>query len=576
MVADPRFQSGQRMAAAFLALMCVSNPVTAETVIHFEDNSSASGIEFRHGYGAEELSNLVQTTGPGICLFDADSDGDLDLYFVNGAPVDGFGDKPALTNALYLNDGAGHFRDGTSEAGVGDAGTGMAAVAADYDNDGDFDLYVCNFGANIFYQNQGDGTFKDVTVQSGVACNLWSAAASFADVNADGHVDLFVSNYLDFHVGDQPRRSMLSYKEGYRFFPGPYDFTGVSNSLFINQGNGTFRDSTEESGIQRIGKGMGSTFSDLDLDGDVDLMVANDRHQNFLYENDGDGHFTEASVKAEVAFDMNGFETGAMGVATGDVDGDGYPDMLITNMIFEYNTLYMNRRDMTFEDVTERVALHEGSHQTVGWGVNLWDFDRDGDLDAFMSNGHVQDYIDTFSESIGYAQANLLFANDGGGQFREIGASAGVALDVMQVSRGSACGDLDGDELADIVVVNSNDFPQILRNTTESPGNWLRLQLHGVQSNRSGLGAKIRVTASGRTIMREVYAGNSYASQSELWPRFGLGSAETVERLEIEWLGGTLDVYTDIPVNNLFYGVEGTGLRLMDATEFQWTPEEAS
>ena len=235
----------------------------------------------------------------------------------------------------------------------------------------------------------------------------------------------------------------------------------------------------------------------------------------------------------------------------------------------------MNQHDMTFEDVTERAELHEASYETVGWGVNLCDFDLDGDLDAFVSNGHVQDYIDTFSESIQYPQPNLIFANAGDGNFTDISLDAGPAFEVMQVSRGSAFGDFDGDELPDIVVANSNDVPQLLHNTTKEPGNWLRVELEGVVANRSGVGVKLRITVDGKTTMREVCAGHSYGSQSELWPRFGLGSADMVDRLEIEWPGGGRDVYVDIPANQLLHCVEATGLRSVDAVDFQWTPLEA-
>lgn len=570
MGADPLARS-----SVLLVLLLASTAAHGAGPIRFEDATASSGVGFRHGYGADELTNLVQTTGPGVCLFDADADGDLDIYFVNGAPMRPGGSGPLLRNALYINDGSGIFHDATDESGVGDGGTGMGAVAADYDNDGDDDLYVCNFGENVLYRNRGDGTFEEVTDRAGVSCVSWSAAAAFADVDADGYVDLFVSNYLDFHADSQPRRSMLSYKEGYRFFPGPYDFPGVSSSLYMNNGDGTFRDASAESGIERVGKGMGCSFSDLDLDGDVDLVVANDRHANYLFENDGTGHFAEVAVRAQIAYDMNGFETGAMAVATGDLDGDGFPDLLITNMIFEYNTYYRNLHDFSFEDMTEGASLHEGSYQTVGWGVNLADFDRDGDLDAFVANGHVQDYIDTFSESIQYAQSNLLFENDGSGRFAAIGPEAGPALDVLQVSRGSACGDLDGDDLVDLVVVNSNDAPQILINRSEAPGNWIRVRLQGVQSNRSGLGAKIRVSAGGTTRMREVGAGSGYASQSEQYPQIGLSDAQRVERLEIDWPSGGRDVYTDLPINLVLLSVEGRGLRPIDESDIQWTPEEA-
>ena len=560
-----------RLVGVLVIIVATVSTTHAGNIV-FEDITEGSGITFRHTYGYDELSNLLQTTGPGVSLADVDGDGDLDIYFVNGAPTERFEGQLRPKNALFLNNGDATFTEAT-EAGVDDDGVGMGAVFADIDNDGDDDLYVYNYGPNILYRNDGEGHFTEITAEAGVECAVWSASAAFADVDNDGHLDLFVCNYLDFDPDSQPRRSMLSYKEGYRFFPGPYDFEGVSNTLYHNNGDGSFTDITEQAGMYREGKGMSCMFGDFDLDGDQDLIVANDRCANYFYTNNGDGSFVESGIMANVAFDVDGFDTGAMSVATGDVDGDLYPDLLITNMIFEYNTLYRNGGDGTFADITEQAAFDQNSYEFVGWGAILADFDFDGHLDAFISNGHVQDYIDTFSEAIHYEQPNQILHNQGDGSFRDVTENAGNALELALVSRGCAKGDLDGDGDLDLVVASSNDVPQLMRNVSTEMGHWLHVVLQGRESNRSGVGARIVTGIPSGMMTSEVTRGDSYASQSEGWPRIGLGEATQVATLEIHWPSGQVDSYVQLPVDITLIAVEGEGLHSVDGSEYEWRPQ---
>ena len=539
----------------------------------FVDISNECGIDFLHDFGEEELTNLLQTTGPGVSLADVDGDGDLDIYLPNHAPPSYAEGQRRIHNSLYLNNGDGTFVDFTDESGTGDTGVGMGAVFGDYDNDGDLDLYLANYGPNVLFRNLGGAKFERVENAAGAECPKWSASAAWADVDNDGFLDLFVSNYLNYETDNQPTRSMLSYKEGYRFFPGPYDFPGSSNSLFRNRGDGTFEDITEDSGIYiPNGKGMGCSFSDIDLDGDQDLIVACDRTANFVFINDGTGHFEETGVLANIAYDMNGFDSGAMGISMGDIDGDIYPDLFITNMIFEHNALFQNLKNGTFRDVAQEAGIAERCYQYVAWGSLMSDFDMDGRIDCFVANGHVQDYIDTFSEAIGYEQTNQIFHNLGNREFADVTLDAGEGMAAERVSRGCAAGDLNGDGLPELVVMNSRDRPQILLNTTEFTGNWVQFRLQGEASNRSGVGARIIVRVGEQTIAREITAGDGYASQSQLYPRFGIGSAELVDSIEIRWPAGGVDFYESLPSNSHVLAMESQGLKSLDGETLLMEP----
>jgi hypothetical protein len=542
---------------AVLVLLFAASPGSARKML-FTEVSREAGIDFLHRYGDTQLRNILEETGSGASFVDYDNDGDLDAYLVNCAHL--FGPEPPdpYRNGLYRNEGDGTFTHVTLASGLGDTGYGMGAVFADYDNDGDKDVYITNWGPNAFYVNNGDGTFTEFTKQAGVEEERWSVSSNFFDYDKDGLLDLFVSNYLQFSLDSKAKRSMLSFQEGYRVFPGPRDYEGTTNRLFHNKGDGTFEDVSRESGIyMEWGKGMSSVAADYDGDGDYDLFVANDRLPNFLYRNKGDGTFEETGIQAGVAFDEDGDESGAMGSDFADFDGDGKMDLLVSNMIFEYNSLFRNRGDGTFEDIAVNVKLAEDSYRYVCWGTNLIDLDNDGYRDIFLATGHVQDYIDMFSESITYEMPSLLYMYDGQGSFENYSKKAGKDITVPTVGRGTAFGDYDLDGDIDILVNNSNRRPSLFRNDSET-GHWIRVHVEGTESNRDGVGALVRVTAGERTQLAEVKSGSSYMSQSDGNPHFGLGELTVVDRIEVRWPSGKVDVIEDVPADRVVTIVEGS------------------
>ncbi|MFQ5741296.1 MAG: CRTAC1 family protein, partial [Acidobacteriota bacterium] len=377
----------------------------------------------------------------------------------------------------------------------------------------------------------------------------------------DGFLDLYVTNYLDFELNRKVRRSRLSAREGYQFFPGPRDYAAQADVLYHNNGDGTFTDVTKQAGVFRPeGKGMQPVFADFDDDGDADIYVANDRTPNFLYINQGNGRFEETALTAGVALDENGNETGAMGVTLGDFDADGLADLLVTNMVFEYNALYRNAGDGTFRDVTKQAHIAKKTYPFVGWGTGFFDYDNDGDLDIFFANGHVQDYINVFSESVTYAQPNLLFANRGDGTFREVSGKSGLYFSARDVSRGMATGDYDNDGDADIVISNLNARPVLLRNEAANHNHWLMVDLVGRRSNRDGIGAKVKVITGGRVQSREMRSGSSYLSQNDRRLHFGLGGQRKVDAIEVRWPGGKTETFKNLGSDRLFVVTEGEGL----------------
>jgi len=539
-------------AVRFLTILTLIAPLVAggaePGLPVFTDVTEEAGIRFKHSFGDFDLSNIVEGTGAGAMFFDYDGDGRLDVYLLNGCWLKDVNDnrgrrlRGKLTNKLYRNDGDGTFTDVTAAAGVGDEGYGTGCSAADYDRDGDLDLYVLNYGRNTFYRNNGDGTFTDVSAKSGLADPLWSLSAPWFDYDADGDLDVYVANYLHYDSG---RFRFYYAAAGY---PGPLSYSGQADTFYRNNGDGTFTDATKEAGLYNPGgRAMSATLADLDNDGRLDLYVANDAMENYFYKGNANGTFSDEALVTGLAFGEGGQGVSSMGPAVGDVDRDGRLDIYIPDM--GYGCLLMNRGGF-FQDRTAQSRLAVVCGQYTGWGGVLIDYDNDGYLDVFVANGNAHHE---------YAEEDVLMRNDGTGRFLDVAKQSGEYFQHKYVGRGATCGDYDNDGDLDLLVVNLNDSTRLLRNDGGSNNNWLTVATKLPGGKSDAIGARVTVTSGELMQIRDVTPVTGYLSQADPRAHFGLGKATTADAVTVRWTNGNVTRLTDVKGNRILTVVQDTG-----------------
>ncbi len=522
-----------------------------------QDVTDAAGITFVHTHGGSGKMYIMEAMTGGMATFDYDGDGLVDLYFLSGAPLRGT-ETPAQPpcNALYRNLGDWRFQDVTSEAGVGDTGFGLGVTAADLDNDGFCDLYVNNYGPNVLYRNNGDGTFTDVTREAGIdPGEAMGAGTCFLDIDRDGDVDLYSGNYVQFTYDLHPTRVL----GGLLRAPSPLDFDADVDKLYRNEGDGTFSDVSQESGVGlKAGRSMGMVSGDFDEDGDTDFFVCNDVMENFYWQNDGTGKFEEVAMPVGLAYDFWGRANGSMGAASADYDNDGWLDLFMTDYQGEMPVLYHNLGRGQFEDVALKAGLTTPCLPHVNWGSSFLDIDNDGDRDLYVGQGHLEPMIHLIDATTDYRLPNTLFENVGDGKFVDVSAQAGSGMSVVESTRGVCAEDFDDDGKIDLVMLNQESKPTLLKNATQNPNHWLQVRLTGTGVNRNGIGSQVKIIAGDLTEMDEVRGGYGYQCSAGTRLHFGLGSRQRVDRVEVHWLGGGIDVLVDVPADKLVHIVEGT------------------
>ena len=524
----------------------------------FLDQAMENGLIFNHDHGGTGQRYYIETIGPGVCLLDFDNDEDLDIYFCQGARLSGRNKDINLENKLFRNE-LGYWTDVTSIAGVGDSSYSFGCACGDVDNDGDTDLYISNYGKDIFYRNNGDGTFKDMTDQIGMNNTQWGSSIAFFDMDLDGLLDIYITNYVEYSLDNNPwcgdRRNNL------RDYCKPDWFTGVYDNLFHNMGNWRFKDVSIESGISNSkGKGLGVIPADFDNDGDFDLYVANDGVMNHYFVNNGKGFFEENAMFRGVGFNEKGLAEAGMGVDVGDVNGDGWQDIFVTNFSGESNTVYTNNQKGFFSDVTHFSGLTQPSWNFVGFGTKLLDLNYDGWLDIFVVNGHVTANINVIYKDHTHAQRKQLFLNNQNGIFLEIAEDKIGDAKIPSVGRGAAFGDLDNDGDLDVVVANNNGPANLLVRRGSPSKNWIGLKLIGIKSNKDAIGSRVVISTDNHVQVRYVNSAGSYLSSNDKRILFGLDNFSTADKIIVYWPSGVRDEYTDLKTNQYYQVTEGGGL----------------
>lgn len=551
---------GQGMAsrgAAALPAPKSSGPVFP---VSFNDVAAAAGLRSPQIAGSEKRKYILEAMGSGVAFLDYDSDGWLDIFLVNGSRFDA---APKLSSYLYRNNRDGTFIDVTAKAGLTKEGWGQSVAAADYDNDGHTDLFITYWGRNTLYRNNGNGTFTDMTAKSRLAGQQtrWGSGASFLDFDRDGHLDLFVANYLQF----DPARAPLPGKDptctwlGVPVFCGPRGLPFSTNLLYKNNGDGTFTDVSTKSGIAAAQKtyALGVLAADLDGDNWPDIYVAGDSSRSLFYHNNSDGTFTERATYTGLAYDENGLEQAGMGLAVADYDGDGLLDIAKTNFADDYPNLYRNLGKGGFTDRALFAGL--GIHpQYVLWSAIFADFDNDTHADLFLTAGHIFNEVDRLPTVQRFHNPRLLYWNLGNGKFEDVSTRSGPGILAPHSSRGAAAGDFDNDGNIDLLIMNVNKPPSLLRNTNRAPHHWFRAKLTGTKSNRDAIGAKVRIEADGRWQTAVVLSQSGYYSCNDPRPHFGLGAATKVDRMEVTWPNGNVETWRNLDADKLFHATEGT------------------
>ena len=544
-------------------------PVTrtpANVDITFADVTATAGLQTRIVYGATGRNTyILETTGTGVAFLDYDNDGWPDIFLVNGTTLDGFPKGQEPSNHLFRNRHNGTFEDVTRRAGLVQSGWGQGVTVADYDNDGFDDLFVTYWGQNRLYRNRGDGTFEDVTARAGLMTDRrWGTSAAFADYDNDGFVDLYVANYIAFDPKSAPLpgAKVPGVTCSYRGFPvmcGPRGLKGERDRLYHNTGKGTFTDVTIQAGDldKDSYRGLGVAWGDINNDGYPDIVVANDAQPNLLYVNQKNGTFHEVGLEAGIAVDEDGRERAGMGVDLADYDNDGWLDLAIANFYGEPHSLYSNQKNGSFLETTWASGIGRATMHHLGWGTRFIDYDNDGWKDLLLVNGHVYPEVDRNKLDETYAEPTLLLQNKGSGTFADVTASVGVALAGPRSGRGLAVSDYDNDGDLDVLIASVNAFPCLLENRGGNAKHWLSVRLVGRKSNRDGIGARVTVTAGGASRMEEVRSGGSYLSQSDLRAHFGLGETSSIASVEIRWPGGQVDRLAGVPVDRTIIVREG-------------------